>query len=547
MAIREDRLGQSIFLNTADIVPEKHICRLVEAIVGEIDVSSIEERFMNGPGNPAYPRRMLLRLLVMAAIDGVESSRKIAKLAHENVIYIHLTGNMKPDFRTICAFRAQNPKLVKKTFQKVVELANKLNMLDLGYLSTDGSIVKANASSQRTLSKEQIEWINEIVERGIHIDREEDKKYGDYRGDELPPEMDTKEKILKKLKEIEESKGKKLRSAGRKLIERHVNGDAKKKERVEKLIERASKELEKSGQKAVSLTDPECRFMENKRKRNELSYNVQMTVDVASGVIVANDVVQAPTDCNQMIPQVEKTEENLGKLPEGTKFSLDGGYHTGANLRYLEGRKFDGYIPNKRQAGEAKGKKKDKPYHKDKFNYDEDRDCFICPQGQTLPKRSEFNYRGKMQYVYYNYAACSKCQARLECANNGRRAITSYGYEAEMKRMELKMDSMGGKVEYAKRKLVETPFGDIKENQGFRTFITRGFRNAKTEFDLQCSAHNIKRIWTEVGGELEKIKVAMAESAKVVASRPVSYSYLASANPLAKFLSLFRLTKTGCF
>jgi transposase len=541
MAIREDRIGQSIFLNTADMVPKKHISRLVEAIVGEIDVSGIEEKFMHGPGNPAYPRRMLLRLLVMSAIDGIESSRKITKLAHENVIYIHLTGNMKPDFRTVCAFRAQNPRLVKDTFQKVVELANKLNMLDLGHLSTDGSIVKANASNRRSLSKEQIEWINEIVERGIQIDKEEDEKYGEYRGDELPPEMDTKEKILKKLREIEKSEGKKLGSAGRKLVERHVNGDAKKKAKVEKLIERASKEIGKSGQKAVSLTDPECRFMENKRKRSELSYNVQMTVDVASGVIVANDVVQAPTDCNQMIPQVEEAERNLGKLPEGTKFSLDGGYHNGENLRYLEERKFDGYIPNKGQAGEAKGKKRDKPYRKDKFIYDEERDCFICPQGQSLPKRSEFNYRGKMQYVYYNSAACSKCPARLECANNGRRAITSYGYEPEMKRMELKLDSPEGKAEYAKRKLVETPFGDIKENQGFRAFITRSFRNAKTEFDLQCSAHDIKRIWTEVGGDLKRIRAAMAELAGDAASKRADCPPLASTNPLARFLSLFRL------
>jgi len=546
MALQEDTIGQSIFMNSADMIPSDHISRLVAAIVDEIDVSKVEEKFVGTPGHPAYPRRMLLRLLVMAAIDGIESSRKIAKLARENVIYIHLTGNMKPDFRTICAFRAQEPELVKVTFKNVVKLADMLNMLDLGHLSTDGSIVKANASSPRTLSRKQIEWINEIVERGIQIDKEEDEKYGGYRGDQLPPELDTKEKILKKLKEIEESEGKKLGSVGRKLIERHVNGDAKKKARVEKILKKASKELEKSGQKSVSPTDPEARFMVNKKKRIELSYNPQITVDVASGIIVANDVVQAPVDCEQLIPQVKEAEENLGKLPEGTKFSLDGGYHTGPNLRYLEDKKLEGYIPNKQQAAAAKGRDKG-PYAKDKFRYDEARDCFICPQGNSIPKGTEYMYRGRMRYAYYNNSACKQCLVKSKCTKAQVKVITSYGYEAERQRAMLRMDSPEGKVEYAKRKQVEIPFGDIKENQGFRSFITHGIRNAKTEFNLQCSAHNMKRIWNEVGRDLGRIKLAMVELTGERAVKRADWMQSASANPLAGFLSLFRITGTGCF
>jgi hypothetical protein len=49
-------------------------------------VSEIEAKYLDQPDNPVYPLRMLLRLLVQAAIDGVWSSRKIDKLAHENVV-----------------------------------------------------------------------------------------------------------------------------------------------------------------------------------------------------------------------------------------------------------------------------------------------------------------------------------------------------------------------------------------------------------------------------------------------------------------------------
>ncbi len=42
-----------------------------------------------------------------------------------------------------------------------------------------------------------------IIERGIAIDDEEDKLYGDKKGDELPPELNTQEKLREKIKEIE--------------------------------------------------------------------------------------------------------------------------------------------------------------------------------------------------------------------------------------------------------------------------------------------------------------------------------------------------------
>ena len=87
MAIWDDKMGQSWLLppSVSDLIPVDHISYPVIANVNSIDVSEIEKKYRFKPGNPAYPRRMLLRLLVQAAIDGVWSSRKIDKLAHENV------------------------------------------------------------------------------------------------------------------------------------------------------------------------------------------------------------------------------------------------------------------------------------------------------------------------------------------------------------------------------------------------------------------------------------------------------------------------------
>ena len=510
MTIRSDKIGQSWLFppRITDFIPQDHICNLVVTVVNNIDVSNIEKKYRYQPGNPAYPRQMLLRLFVQAAVDGVWSSRKIDKLAHENVIYMYLSGNEKPDFRTLCNFRKENKELIEQVFKKTVIIARTVGVLSLGHLSTDGTKIKANASNLYTLSKEELKEIRKLIENGIAIDEEEDRLYGDRRGDELPPELDTHEKIRKRIEEIEQSRGKKLKNAARKILRQHMDGNDHKKKKVIEKARTAQEEIEKSGQKAVSLSDPEARFMENKKKCKELSYNPQITVDHGSGIIVANDVTQECVDRDQLQPMVEKTEENLDGLPEGVKWSWDNGYYSGRNLRYLQEKKLEGYIPDKRQAQEMKGKQlKDDLYSKDKFIYDIENDCFICPQGEMLSKKGKYNYTGKNHFAYYG-AMCNKCRDRRICAGrSGWRMILTDEFEAERKKMSEKMRSEHGKQEYKKRcETVEWPFGDIKQNLGLREFLTRGIENVRTEHNLVCTAHNMKILWAKLGGSITFLK-----------------------------------------
>ena len=115
------------------------------------------------------------------------------------------------------------------------------------------------------------------------------------------------EKIKKKIKEIEEKDEKRLNHTSKKVILRHALGSDKQKEHINEKLTKAKEEIEKSGQKSVSITDPEARFMENKKKMKEISYNPQNTVDHGSGIIVANDVTQDCTDHHQAVPQIEVT------------------------------------------------------------------------------------------------------------------------------------------------------------------------------------------------------------------------------------------------
>ena len=94
-------------------------------------MSAVEKKYRFTPGNPAYSRRMLLRLVIMASVDAIWSSRKIARLAHENVVYMYLTGNEKPDFRTICNFKRECKELIGEAFKKTIIVARFLFFMNL--------------------------------------------------------------------------------------------------------------------------------------------------------------------------------------------------------------------------------------------------------------------------------------------------------------------------------------------------------------------------------------------------------------------------------
>lgn len=107
-------------------------------------------------------------------------------------------------------------------------------------------------------------------------------------------------------------------------------------------------------------------------------------------------------DQDQLEPQVVQTERNVGEFPESTSWSFDNGYFSGANLRFLEQKGIEGYIPDSRQAQEQKGKEsKDAPFTKDAFVYDEEKDLFCCPWGECLTRKGDYAYNRKRIYTYY--------------------------------------------------------------------------------------------------------------------------------------------------
>ena len=418
--------------------------------------------------------------MVMGVLDRVRSSRWLARNARENVVYPYLSEKLSPDFRTISDFRKDNPALVKEVFKHTVSFAREEDLLDLSHLSTDGSKVKANASTRRVLTKDELKvllrFVDEELKEWARQDAREDSEFGDLRGsDQLPNQS------KKTIRKAAEYYIKKVRERGPSF-----------KEEVQNRLEDAKREADDQKLKKVSITDPESRFMKNKKGRIELSYNPQITVD-KEGFILANDITQNPTDTAQLQPQVLQTEENLGGLPERVAWSFDAGYFEGANIRFLADKKIDGYIPENHE------KKESDPFDKKHFHYDAIRDEFRCPENQAVPFLGEhFDKLKKKTIRIYKGNACPACQSQRKCTKrkDGMRYLKMYPFETERNAMVAKMQTPQAKGVYKLRQqIVEPAIGDIKENQGLRAFFARGTEGAKTEFNLACAARNLKKIW----------------------------------------------------
>lgn len=66
--------------------------------------------------------------------------------------------------------------------------------------------------------------------------------------------------------------------------------------------------------------------------------------------------------------------------------------------------------------------------------------------------------------------------------------------------MRYRMRTAAGKARYAQRKCtIEPTFGVIKHVLGFRQFLLRGVNAVKGEWNLVCTAFNLKKLHALVG------------------------------------------------
>jgi hypothetical protein len=102
-----------------------------------------------------------------------------------------ITALAVPDHSTIAEFRRRHETLVGELFVEVLGLCSQAGLVTLGEIAVDGTKLHASASYDRNRGYASI--VEEILEQAEQVDREEDERFGDARGDELPEPLRTRE------------------------------------------------------------------------------------------------------------------------------------------------------------------------------------------------------------------------------------------------------------------------------------------------------------------------------------------------------------------
>jgi transposase len=338
-----------------DWLPDGHLALFLGDVVGQLDLDAIYREYPRGRGPRGYHPQMLLSVLLYGYCVGVFSSRRLAAHCETEVAFRVLGGGAMPDFRTLSDFRKRHLKDIQCLFVEVVQLCREAGLVKLGHLSLDGSKYQANASKHKAMSYGRIREVEpklEVEIKGLlrkaeEVDRAEDEEHGvKRRGDELPEELQRREKRLAK---IREAKARLEERAKTRAEERKQEKGATADE-----IEAAGQAAKPKGKEQSNFTDPDSRIMKTRNGWTQ-GYNVQVMVDESSGVIIAEEVGNHSADSPRLAPMLDRTEANLkavGVSPterSSMTFSADAGYCSEANLQELENRKIDAYVATGRE------------------------------------------------------------------------------------------------------------------------------------------------------------------------------------------------------
>ena len=426
-----------------DWLNEDHLARFVVEVVDQLDLSNLTRQYA-GRGSKAHHPATLLAILVYGYATGVFSSRRLERATYDSVAFRYIAAGTHPDHDTLATFRRRFLDELAGLFVQVLEVALEMKLLKLGTVCLDGTKIHANASRHSALSHGHIEKLEvqlkaEVQDLFAQAESADQANVPD--GVSLPDEIKRREDRLAAMAAA------KVKISAR-AEERYQREKA---EYDEKMAARTAKEKDtgnKPGGKPpqaptpgpkdsdqINLTDAESRIMPVSGGGFEQCYNAQAAVDVATMLVVATGLTQAPNDKEQVAPMLETLKAQAAVLGTAERLIADTGFSSEKNIKACEAAGIEPLI--------AVARDEHHPGWRERHS-----------EPAALPDNA-----------------------------------------TPMQAMAHRLKTKAGRAGYALRKqTVEPVFGIIKSVMGFRQFSLRGLNKVSGEWSLVCLAWNLKRM-----------------------------------------------------
>src|ERR1700726_655324 len=371
------------------LISDDHPARAIWTLVGRLDLSpfyrAIESSVEEG-GRPAFEPQLLNSLWVYAYSQGIGSAREVARRCEYDPGFQWLTGLTEVNYHTLADFRVEKQKELDELFIQVLAALSKEGLIRLEQVMQDGTKIKALAS---TRSQQGEGAIREHLARA----RQRVAEMGDPHNEQ----------------------------AGPKAKQAQARARREQQERLESALQELQKLQEgKSGEKAkcrvrVSTSDPQARVMHHSDGGLSLSYNAQISANAANGLIVSAAVTQQANDSAQLLPAVERMENQLQQTPQ--QLVADGGYSTRDNIEKMAERGID-FLGSMGREEMPSGTTAPHRFPPSAFVYQAETNRYVCPEGKLLRPQGRYHNKKKRGLMAYWYEAkfsdCAACLRKPE-------------------------------------------------------------------------------------------------------------------------------------
>ncbi len=142
-----------------------------------MNLEPILKKYDKGGGASRFHPVMMFKVLVYGYMTRTYSSRMLAKALRENVMYMWLSGNQTPDFRTINTFRGSRLKdIMEEVFMATVKMLAAKGYVKLEYYFVDGTKIESAANKYSFVWKRGIDANERIAALEQEGKPREDKK-----------------------------------------------------------------------------------------------------------------------------------------------------------------------------------------------------------------------------------------------------------------------------------------------------------------------------------------------------------------------------------
>ena len=335
-------------------------------------------------GRPSYNPKDLCKLYLYGGLNHIRSSRKLERECKTNLEAMWLLKGLAPDFKTIADFRKDNPQAIAALFKQFVSFLKELSLYGAQQVAVDGTKLKAVNATDKAFNQKALAKRIKVMEKSVKHYLEELDATDEQ---ETSDEQQAGSEVGKDAKAFEVDK---------------LAALLEKKQKCEDLLSR----MEKTGQKEVALTDPDCRQMMN-HGRVESCYNMQAAVDSKNHLIVNYLVTNDASDLNQLSGVAISAKETLGV--EQIDCLSDKGYFDFLQIKQCVDSGVTPYVAVKRSG--TGGSIVSPEFTADKFRYDKGADVYVCPAGQHLSFQccSTVNEGMEMRVYKCLKGVCSAC------------------------------------------------------------------------------------------------------------------------------------------